>query len=63
MAGGWSQAALLPCNVALALAEDYLKKEQHTAHADSLKIWAALSGLYAMGGDKFPDPPEPPEDF
>jgi hypothetical protein len=51
----------MPAEYAVVMAEDYLRRQKHNAHAKSLQIWASSLGIYAMGG-KPPDPPTFDED-
>ena len=60
MAGGWEAAAALPADEALAWAEQHLSERAHSAHAQSLQIWASTLPAYINGGDP-PSAPEPPD--
>jgi hypothetical protein len=59
--GGWEQAAQLPFDAALSLAEDHLKKETQDVLRHCQVCWHSSLGLYSQGGTP-PDPPDADDD-
>jgi hypothetical protein len=56
------QAARLPAEVALAYADDILRKKTWENYRFALQSWQQCAITCSMGGGEAPDPPEPPED-
>jgi hypothetical protein len=61
MAGGWTPAARLPLEDALAWADEHLQGRAWASYTTAYQAWASMLPAFAMGGTP-PDPPEPPED-
>jgi hypothetical protein len=55
--GGWTQAARLPFDAALSLAEDHLKTDLREAFRHAQLCYHSSLPIFANGGD-IPDPPE-----